>query len=359
MGGLNPEIYPEFIDAVRKLPELPHRVNNDYDVFRKFNLTNITDEQFPRIQREILNRSVNANKICWHPLASNQACRLDKSGKIIVSAAHSIQNNGVLSKIVEDGHVMSHALNTGTPEGSIIGKNYASIFWGFCNTHDAIFRPIEIEPYSGTDEQHFLFAYRAFVVASHKKRETSFFMNYGEQSENDILRNKEKFDSSILSNDYSVIETNVIMLPAFYPIAVSSAFSLEFDFKGNPIEHSEERMEYIFLTLLPVDKSTYVFISYLKEDRDLYKDLHTQLADRNNLKSDLSILISSHVENVYYNPIYYKTFIEEQEEDMQEAMIRSQMVYGQLKEDSTVEEVASLTPANYLENPDGINLFGY
>ena len=84
-------------------------------------------------------------------------CNVDSTGKIIVSAAHSIQNNGVLSKIVEKGHVMSYILDKGDFDGKQIGKNHASIFWGFCNTHDSIFSPIETSPYTGTPEQHFLF----------------------------------------------------------------------------------------------------------------------------------------------------------------------------------------------------------
>ena len=70
-------------------------------------------------------------------------------------------------------------------------------------------------------------------------------------------------------------------------------------------------------------------------------------------------MISTHVENVFFNPIYYRTFVEKFEEEMQNAMIRGQMVYGELNEKNEVDEIASLTPPDYLENPDGISLFGY
>jgi len=358
-GGLNPKMFNDFMQTVQKLPALFVRQDSHYKVFDRFNLTDVTKEDFTAIMREVMRRCVEKSKSCWHPQASKTTCKVNGAGEIIVSAAHSIQNNGVLSKIAEDGHVMSYAFDKGEFEGKQLGKNHASIFWGFCNIHDAIFKPIEIVAYTGTAEQHFLFAYRGFVVSSHKKIEASSWMNYGPQSDNDISENRKVFDDAILSNNFSVIETHVFELPAFYPIAVSSSFYLDFDFEGNRIKHSDDRMEYVFVTLLPTDNKTYFMLSYFQQDKNLYGHLGKQLTARNNLKSDITMLIAAHTENVYFNITYYKTFIEKYEKDLKVIIAQSQTDYASIDENSQLNVDFSFTPSNYLNNPHGINFFGY
>jgi hypothetical protein len=358
-GGLNPTMYDEFLNTIAQLPKHHIRHASDYNIFNKFNLIDVTEEEFAVILREVMRRGVEKSKICWHHEANSSTCNVDSSGKIIVTAAHSIQNNGVLSKIVDDGHVMSYSINQGEFDGIQLRKNHASIFWGFCNTHDAIFRPIENNPYSETPEQNFLFAYRGFVVSAHKKLEVSTWIHYGEQSEKDILETKRIFDAAILGADYSVIETEVFMLPAFYPIAVSSAYYLDFDFEGNAIPHSEDRMEDIFITLLPTENKTYFLLSYFKQDKNLYGNLGAQLRKRNNLKSDITMLIAAHAENVYFNPTYYMTFIEKFEEDLKVILFESQMDHGTYDDNGNLKVDFSFTPSNYLDNPLKINFFGY
>jgi len=359
IGGLNPEKWDEFLALIKKLPIINERREEHYKIFNHLNLKDITMEQSPVIMREITLRSIEKSKKCWHPEASATSCNIDASGKIKVTAAHSIQNNGILSKIVENGHVMSYAFEKGEFDGKQLGKNYASIFWGFCNKHDAIFAPIETQPYQQTKDQNFLFAYRGFVVASHKKIETSNLINYGEQANSDIIENKKIFDAAIIAQTYNVIETEIFELPAFYPIAVSSAFYLDFDFDGTPIKHSEARMENIFITMFPSDNKTYFLLSYFQHDKHLYGNLSAQLRKRNNLKSDITMLIAAHAENVYFNPVYYKTFIEKYEEDLSKILVETQFDWGSIDDNNEAQPIFSLTPNNYLKNQYGTNFFGY
>lgn len=359
-GGINPEMYDEFIEIIKKLPPIYIRKSCDYLPLQKFNLVDISIEENSTIIKEVMRRGIERNKFCWHPEADITTCKVDKSGTIIISAAHSIQNNGVLSKIVNDGHVMSYTLDGGGFEGKQYGKKLASTFWGFCNTHDAIFSPIETGSYNQTEEENFLYAYRGFVVASHKKIEVSSWINYGEQSQNDIIENRKIFDEAIIKKDYSIINTEIFELPLFYPIAVSSSFYLDFDFEGNAIEHSDERMEDIFITLFPTDNNkTYFLLSYFKCDEHLYKNLGKQLRTRNKLKSDITMLIAAHAENVYFNPLYYKTFIEKHQENLREILHQAQMDFGNVGENDEINIKYSLTPDDYLKNPLGINFFGY
>jgi hypothetical protein len=358
-GGLTPANYDEFIDLVKNLPPIVKRTPNDYKVFSKFNLKDIANEEFGVIMREILKRAAEKSKKCWHPNASSATCKVDNNGDVIISAAHSIQNNGVLSKIAKDGHVMTFAKDKAGFEGKKLGKKLASIFWGFCNIHDSIFQPIENFPYTQTEEQNFLYAYRGFVVASHKKVEIASFINFGDQADNDIIRNKAIFDKAILENNYSIIETDVIELPMFYPIAVSSNFYLDFDFEANPIEHSEFRMENIFVSVFPDNSKTYFLLSYFKEDKHLYENLAKQLKKRNNLKSDITVLLAAHVENIYFEPVYFETFIDKQSDALEKVFFEAQFDCNYIDEDNNINTGFSFTPNDYLSNQYNIDFFGY
>jgi hypothetical protein len=360
-AGLNPENYDEFIEKIKQLPNIRLRNPFHYRAFDSFNLSDITQDDYTAVIKEVKKRGIKASKICWHPEASITKCNVDANGEIIISAAHSIQENGVLSQIAESDFVMSYKFKKGEIGGEEIRKNIASIFWGFCNTHDSIFRPIENTPYINSPEQNFLFAYRSLVIVCHKKKEASNFMNYGDQSDVDIEENKKIFDNAILSNDFSIIESVVFELSFFYPIAVSSAFYLDYDFEKNPIKHSESRMENIFITLLPRQKEnkTYFILSYFKQDEHLYGKLGTQLRKRNNLKSDITMLIGAHTDNVFFNPVYYKIFIEKLEDVLHALMYQTQMDHGTIGMDNKINIDYSLTPDDYLNNPNKISFFGY
>ena len=91
----------------------------------------------------------------------------------------------------------------------------------------------------------------------------------------------------------------------------------------------------------------------------LYKNLGKQLRDRNNLKSDITILIACHVENVYFNPIYYRTFIEQHEKDLKDAFFQAQFDYATIGSNNEVKVEFSFTPSNYLNNPYKLSFFGY
>lgn len=142
-GGLNPEMFNDFIKQINKLPPIIERTPIDFLGFQKFNLKDISDVEFNIVLREVLRRSVENTKVCWHPEAGNTTCDMDSQGKIKISGAHSIQNNGILSRIAENGHVMGYSLDKVGFDGKEYGKNIASIFFGFCNKHDSIFYPID------------------------------------------------------------------------------------------------------------------------------------------------------------------------------------------------------------------------
>ncbi|SFC72001.1 hypothetical protein SAMN05216297_1023 [Flavobacterium phragmitis] len=361
MGGLNSANYHDFMQTAKSLPPIRMRNTATYSVFDKFNLTDISHDKYGAIQKEVIKRGIRASKICWHPDADTSTCNLNENGEIIVTAAHSIQNNGILSEIAENGKVLSYKFDKGKLVSREFQKNSASTFMGFCNNHDSIFRPIENFTYLKSPEQNFLFAYRGFVMVCHKKLELSISKNFGDQSQIDITENKKIFDKAIKQKDYSRVESEVFELPFFYPIAASSSFYLDFDFQGSAISHSDDRMENVFVTLLPKKKEnkTYFILSYFKEDRHLYQNLGKQLRSRNNLKSDITMILAAHTDNIFFNPVYYMTFIEKIQDAVAKLIFQTQYDHGIIDFKNNIQHQFSYTPSNYLANPDKINIFGY
>ena len=204
-----------------------------------------------------------------------------------------------------------------------------------------------------------MFAYRAFVVASHVKLVADLFMDYGNQSNKDIEESKKIFDEAILNQNYNVVTTDVIELPAYYPIAASSTFYLDFDFEGAEITHSDDRMENLYLTVFPKDNKTFVLISYLQQDKNLYKDIANQIIKRNKQKLDVTMLIGAHCENVYFNPTYFDTFISKYKDDLSKLLFQTQLDYVQYDSEGNRISETSMTPSNYLNNQLKINFFGY
>ena len=79
--------------------------------------------------------------------------------------AHSIQNNRYLTRISQDGIVLGVSFVDGEYYFDEIGRSSASVFRGFCKTHDSLlFKSIEeSDLIIGNGEQYFLFAYRALA----------------------------------------------------------------------------------------------------------------------------------------------------------------------------------------------------
>ena len=357
-GGLNPTNLPLVESEIKKFRESPlyHR-DNAQKIIADNNLTDITDQEFKAILQLIKKKAKDAAKRCWHPNQGDECSR--KNGRIEIINAHSVQNNKILSGIAENGHVMTFDRDSADFRGSSLGKKTASTFLGFCNKHDSIFYPVEIEEYKKSSEQHFLFAYRAFVVASHVKLVADLFMDYGNQSNKDIEESKKIFDEAILNQNYNVVTTDVIELPAYYPIAASSTFYLDFDFEGAEITHSDDRMENLYLTVFPKDNKTFVLISYLQQDKNLYKDIANQIIKRNKQKLDVTMLIGAHCENVYFNPTYFDTFISKYKDDLSKLLFQTQLDYVQYDSEGNRISETSMTPSNYLNNQLKINFFGY
>jgi hypothetical protein len=124
------------------------------------------DKQHRRNINELLNAigQEQSRGYCVHPDASEGTC----SGG--PTDAHTIQKEGGLRAIAEQGHVVSikkAAFEIARNDGEIIpvpdGIGNASTFPGFCNTHDAMFSPAEQKIVPLSREVAFLLSCRAIA----------------------------------------------------------------------------------------------------------------------------------------------------------------------------------------------------
>ncbi len=71
------------------------------------------------------------------------------------------------------------------------------------------------------------------------------------------------------------------------------------------------------------------------------------------------MLLASHVENIFFNPIYYKEFIEKYEKNLEEIFSNAHFDCGRVDEDDNIKIDFSFTPDDYLTNKYNISFFGY
>lgn len=234
-------------------------------------------------------RSSFADKICLHP-SPGKDC-----GKKIIKA-HTVQKNGGLNCIAKDGHVLSfqinfEMLNSGNIVPAKIGINRASTFTGFCNIHDnATFEPIEKNEITFTDEQIFLFGYRALCREYYQKMghlktlghikeldkgrqfiDQVYMNKYADALSTgvnagfrDLTEYKKFFDNKLVRKDYGKMGHCIIELNKSPSIMCTSGFNLEFDFDGNVLQSLEDpktKMDLMTCSLIGYsDKGAIVFV---------------------------------------------------------------------------------------------------
>lgn len=253
-----------------------------------------TDEQ--RLAEAIVNSNTITKKEryikqCLHP--NQDECR----GGII--KAHAIQNNRILRRIAENGHVITldGTSNLIFQDAQTKGRKIATVFTGFCSYHDKVlFQDIEDRDFTATAKQIFLLTYRTMSWHYHKKQEQDrstqvFIQNMAARgfelpdieesrlwlkglelglSDNAIKKNE--FDDALLNNKYDSVCYCIWELPYEVHFAVSMQYEPSFDILGNPISdyESDEYLPSIFLNIFPAEGKSFCIWSWLATDNDVF-----------------------------------------------------------------------------------------
>ena len=255
----------------------------------------------------------------------------DCSGKIIKS--HSIQNNKILSKLAVEGHVYCVGYDADSFAGIDLkkrGRNDATTSTCFCQKHDTeIFKNIERKKYEYSDEQNFLYAYRAFSKAYYDKLEElatqqclfeSCHQQFIESEQVERLRGsilgthdneeiKALFNSALDQSDYDAVETVAASLDYEIKFATSFMCPLSYDLRGNLINDVyslKDSMKNIFVNIFPENGNTYILISWLKIDSNAYEQFKEQFIelqkDRSQFINALNNMVACQSDNFAISP---------------------------------------------------------
>lgn len=208
--------------------------------------------------------------VCLHPDAP-RGC----SGNAINS--HTLQKGSALAAISEDQHVISGGVpaarriidNGGDIIPQKTGVNRASIFPGFCSSHDnSLFLPIESGKLPITRKSAFLFAYRTLAYELHAKQSalknvTRFSAlvdagkSFEEQAniqielhagmsgmrlgEKDLIAWKSQLDAIYRSESWDRTHMIAIQFEGVLPFVAAFANQPEWDFSGRRLQYPFEK----------------------------------------------------------------------------------------------------------------------
>ncbi|WP_294126205.1 SEC-C domain-containing protein [uncultured Clostridium sp.] len=263
-------------------------------------------------------------KTCFYP--EKEKCKKP------IKNAHTLQNNGILSLISENGHVRIYDLLNKVRKGTStkeVSKNSATTFYGFCEYHDSVvFKEIELLPYTASEKQNFLHAYRTCAQEYHKKNRMlkaiqncfkdnpivvnipGFIESYEnmELSFKDVEKYMNIFNEAFKNNDFNILESYVYKFDQMYDFAVTTMFNPTFDINGKMLNDiyskDEERLKSVFISILPTQTNSFFIISYLKEDFEHFKEYLEKIKafTDDQLKIFLNNLIPTYSENIVLSP---------------------------------------------------------
>lgn len=262
-------------------------------------------------------------------------------------AAHSVQNNGILDRLAEDGHVISPRIqvrfSNQPPNYAFerIGRNKATTFTGLCAQHDTeLFKPIDIGPMDLNSAEHlFLLSYRSVLKEAHATRksvvDTQGLYKLGakhgfysldrpsdpgmlavEQMINAYLveETKSHFDAAYLERKWDALRHTILSLDVQPCLAVSSMLST--DLYSTHVDGPA----YVTLNVFPNEDRTVAVFSCLAPDSVLMAERFSSLHAASGAYQlyELSKLILQRCENLVIAPRHYESFSSRQREAIEE-----------------------------------------
>ena len=270
---------------------------------KKYKVCHMDRDQQPKVTLEDKLKSVKREyseaKYCLHPDVQ-KGCH----GKI--ASAHTIQRNGGLSEIAENGHVIdfngsgADILKQGHITASSTGIKDASVFTGFCEWHDKeTFKPIETHPFCGSDQQCFLLAYRAVCKELYERRigteiipflrsmdrgmpranQTALQTAVDQYERWNVYRrdctgvHKQTYDTILKTGDCSSVKWYVVNLSGVPDILCSAAYCPRFDFTGKLIQDADTRRIFDIVTcsIIPTDNGGSIVFSWVGESEACHR----------------------------------------------------------------------------------------
>lgn len=262
--------------------------------------------------------------------------------------AHSIQNQGVLRELAEDGHVIILQVTQDLDDApqvefKRVGRNKATTFSGLCNEHDtSLFRPIDCQPFDINKEEHlFLLSYRSVLRELHAQCCTAKMVqeiytkgiklgHFDENDDNDFMMSATIglveawsfhnysciWAEAYVSHDFERIKHRVMTIPSMKAtFAVSSVYSIV-----DNMEVAENRTvpDCIAFNVFPHEDKVVAVWSYPDIQHESFATYLDGLFLTNNeyRKYMLSRLVLRHCENFVLAPSFYESLSDQQIESI-------------------------------------------
>jgi hypothetical protein len=263
---------------------------------KKFKKCHLNREAAPqRTIQEVIKtaQAAYAQKVCLHPDPST--CNRG------IIKAHSVQQNGGLSKIAVKGKVYGIRENNvgdlsksnGLLAPKFVGVGNASTFTGLCGFHDdQTFAPIEKKPFVSCPEHAFLLGYRHSCKEVFTKRAAAnlfphlrtgdrgqpFEMQFALQRFVDVMQEgfgqslkeaetiKANYDKALLTKDFSAVRYYVVRFKEVPDVLCCSGNFPMFDFAGNRLQRLLELNklpDHVTFSLIATDTGGAVVFSWL------------------------------------------------------------------------------------------------
>ena len=305
--------------------------------YKKCHLNRESQQEVNPWEAEKALRKSFSTKDCLVPSEYKSQC----SGGIV--QAHSVAKCW-LRKIAQNSHVYGFKpsiqtlhKNIGKVSPELIGINNASIFTGFCTSHDkSIFSKVEDYQFTGTKEQCFLLAYRAISREyftkhssySHIEKMREYdrgksesqqieFQNYLRSHEigtqaglNDIKAHKSNFEAILTTGDFSDLQYYVVEIDQTPEVLSSGGVSISYDFNGNRLQDLndlEKLPDALYYSIIPTQKGGAIVFSWLKNSapscHKFVKSIQTMEPD--DIPNSIIRFLFEFCENNYASPVWW------------------------------------------------------
>lgn len=264
--------------------------------------------------------------------------------------AHTVSRGPNLSKIARKGKVFQYgtsvaSLNKLTTKLKVaeIGIGDASVFYGFCGTHDrALFSNIENDLFTGRPDQCLTVAYRTLSRELYGKdagshlRETLRSADKGRQFSDQLLIQSllstidagneaaradlrstyDKLTNAMVLNSLDVLQSVILESDGELPFMFSGAWSPFTDFDGKKLqsEYADELLQQVFFSSFVGEGKGYICISWIDSDGapgQVIANQITTLPLEKQVEACLQLVVK-HVENVFFRPDWFEALTNNQ-----------------------------------------------
>lgn len=269
----------------------------------------------------------------------------DPCGAAIISS-HTVQKEGGLRAIARDSKVYSMlptlaglAKNDGKLVPRLVGINDASVFPGFCSSHDNnLFKPIEAKTCTIGPRESLLFAYRAASYEAFMKRAQrviaplylrldegqpvhlhenfqlmarAFAFNASAGEEGTRSR-KIEYDRRVRENDLAGFHFSWTRFDGILPIACCGTFLPDNDFVGNRLQrigHGQGPYEQIALNITAYEDQSVIVMGWTGASDGPAARFAASYADlKDNQKAGAAVRLAiEYLENSFVEPVWWES----------------------------------------------------